>query len=284
MGTSTVSKPYHFQCRAAFVAPTLLLPSHRHRTTFTTNLPIYHAVCHRLRIQVPLSRTATKATTTITNSLFPISFPLSLNFKQNNAHNDGNCGHEQWKHKVATIAVAVTAIIFTLTQSPTATDAYGLESGRMAKCRGDAPCVSTTSVSNPSKFGPPWSYQPQTGSATEAWASLKETLSNLETDKGVIVESIDGPSEYYLRAEFHWSFLTWKGTDDVEFRLIEKDSLVSYRSASRDAIYVYPIQAPVNTDQNKKRLEMIRSSLGWEEFAGNELYVGSGSGGGVAPE
>lgn len=147
--------------------------------------------------------------------------------------------------------------------------AYGLEGGRLAKCRGDVPCISTSSVGNPSKFGPPWSYQPQTDDADLAWQSLKRAIQS-NKDNGIIVESMDGPNDYYLRAEFP---STWKGIDDIEFRLLKSDALVTYRSASREAIFIYPLQTPINTNKNKTRLEQIRQSLGWEEFAGNELYI-----------
>lgn len=153
---------------------------------------------------------------------------------------------------------------------PGSAAAYGLENGRLGKCRGDAPCISTTSVGNPSKFGAPWSYQPETSDAVAAWSSLKMAITTLVPERGTIVEAVDGPREFYLRAEFVG---TWgKGVDDVEFRLLERDALVTYRSASREAIYVYPIQAPINTNKNKKRLEAIRAKLGWEELAGSDMY------------
>lgn len=146
--------------------------------------------------------------------------------------------------------------------------AYGLTNGRLEKCRGDMPCISTTSVGNPVKFGPPWSYQPLTDDADVAWAALKRAIEQ-NRDRGSIVESIDGPAEYYLRAEFPSSF---RGIDDVEFRLVRNDALVTYRSASREAIFIYPLQTPINTDKNRTRLEEIRAALGWEEFGGAELY------------
>lgn len=142
--------------------------------------------------------------------------------------------------------------------------AYGMASGRLEKCRGDIPCVSTTSVGNPSKFGPPWSYQPETDNADTAWTSLKHALTENQ-DKGTIVESIDGPDEYYLRAEFPSSV---RGIDDVEFRLMKKDALVTYRSAAREAIFIYPLQTPIDFGKNKNRLLDIRTTLGWEEFSG----------------
>lgn len=148
-------------------------------------------------------------------------------------------------------------------------NAYGLINARLEKCKGDSPCVSTSSVGNPSKFGPPWSYQPQTEDAQVAWRSLKDVVET-SRDKGVIVESIDGPDTFYMRAEFPAAF--GKGIDDVEFRLVKADSLVTYRSASRDAIYLYPLQTPINTNKNFTRLLDIRQALGWEEFAGFNLF------------
>lgn len=167
---------------------------------------------------------------------------------------------------VTSVAMGLMAAYSAVTVS--GASGYGLEEGRLEKCRGDVPCISTTSVGNPGKFGPPWSYQPQTGDADEAWASLKEAIKQ-NNDNGSIVEQRDGPDVYYLHAEFPSS---WRGVDDVEFRLVKADSLVSYRSASREAIFIYPLQTPVNTNKNRTRLEDIRLALGWEEFDGSHLY------------
>lgn len=161
----------------------------------------------------------------------------------------------------AAVAAAAVALV---SSSPGEGHAVGLEKGRLEKCRGDVPCISTTSVGNPSKFGPPWSYQPQTDDADVAWASLKKAVEE-NKDHGVIVDSVDGPKTYYMHAEFPSSV---RGTDDIEFRLVKSDSLVTYRSASREAIYIYPIQTPINLEKNKTRLEDIRRDLGWEEFSG----------------
>ncbi|CAN8064972.1 unnamed protein product [Agarophyton chilense] len=146
--------------------------------------------------------------------------------------------------------------------------AYGLVQGRLDKCRGDMPCVSTASVANPSKFGAPWTYRPQTDDADAAWHALKAAL-EASRDRGRIVESVDGPQLYYLRAEFPSSF---RGVDDVEFRLIPEEALVTYRSASREAIFLYPLQTPINTDKNKTRLLDVRQALGWDEFAGFNVF------------
>lgn len=173
------------------------------------------------------------------------------------------------KAATATMAVVGAALVSMMACGVHDAGAHGLENGRLAKCRGDAPCISTTSVGNPSKFGPPWSYQPETDDPAVAWDSLKRAITS-NADGGAIVESVDGPKEYYLRAEFP---STWRGIDDVEFRLLQSDSLVTYRSASREAIFIYPLQTPINFNKNKKRLEDIRSALGWEEFSGNELYT-----------
>lgn len=149
-------------------------------------------------------------------------------------------------------------------------EAYGLTSaGRLDKCRGDDACVSTSSVGNPSKFGPPWSFQPETDDGDVAWESLKEAVRECK-DHGEIVEESDGPALYYLHAEFP-SFLG-KGVDDVEFKLNKEERLVTYRSSAREPFYIYPLQTPINTDKNKTRLADIRLQLGWVELAGYDLY------------
>lgn len=182
-----------------------------------------------------------------------------------------------WRTVVASLPLASLLCAYIIAQtvllgSPQAVHAYGLQNGRLEKCKGDAPCISTTSVGNPSKFGAPWSYQPETDDPATAWASLKKVI-EANLDKGIIVESEDGPANFYLRAEFP-SALN-KGIDDVEFRLLPADALVTYRSASREAVFIYPIQTPVDTNKNKKRLDSIRLALGWEEFAGEQLYMDS---------
>jgi hypothetical protein len=118
---------------------------------------------------------------------------------------------------VARRAAASVAAAALLASSTTyATLATGLDSaGRLDKCRGDEACISPSSVGNPSKFGPPWTFEPQTSDVLAAWAALKESvLAN--KDKGTIVEASDGPSSFYLRAEFPSSF--GRGTEYVPIR------------------------------------------------------------------
>ena len=160
----------------------------------------------------------------------------------------------------AQLAAGALAASLRLSQ-PLCALGYGLVNGRLQKCQGDDPCVSTTSVGNPTKFGAPWSFRPQTDDGDEAWASLKEAIAN-NRDGGTIVELVEDPqsSSYYLRAEFP-SFL--RGIDDVEFKLVKADKLVLYRSSGREPIFIYPLQTPINSNKNRTRLEDIRSALGW---------------------
>lgn len=167
------------------------------------------------------------------------------------------------KRAASALTAAAAAAAALCLSTPRAALAYGLVDGRLDKCRGDVPCVSTASVANPSKFGAPWTYQPQTDDPEKAWAALKDALLS-NKDGGKIVESVDGPNLYYMRAEFPSSF---RGIDDLEFRLIQQEALVTYRSASREAIFLYPLQTPINTDKNKTRLLDIRRTLGWDELA-----------------
>jgi len=143
---------------------------------------------------------------------------------------------------------------------------YGLiDGGRLEKCRGDVPCVSTSSVGSPGKFGAPWTFSPETNDFDTAWESLKGAVETNELE-GKIVELEESASMpyYYMRAEFP-GFI--RGIDDLEFKLVKEDKLVTYRSSSREAIFVYPIQTPVDGGRNRARLLNIRNKLGWVEDA-----------------
>lgn len=99
---------------------------------------------------------------------------------------------------------------------------------------------------------------------------------NKNSDGGVIVESLDGPKVFYLRAEFPVSGVSKvfnkDNVDDLEFRMIPEERLMTYRCASREAFYLYPLQRPIEMGTNKARLEEIRQQLGWVELVGEELY------------
>lgn len=166
-----------------------------------------------------------------------------------------------WR-RVATAGAAAALAAALL--SPAPGGAYGLVNGRLEKCRGDDACISTSSVGNPSKFGAPWTWQTETSDASAAWQSLIAAV-EANRDGGTIMEMEEGPKIAYLRAEFP----SWpRGIDDVEFRMVKSDSIVTYRSSAREPVYVYPIQTPLNNDHNRARLLEIRTALGWEELTG----------------
>ena len=144
---------------------------------------------------------------------------------------------------------------------------YGLQKdGRLAGCSADEACIASSAIRNPSKFAPPWApgtLSPEANDPKRAWRAL---VSAIEEQPGLtIVERSD--EGFYLRCTAP-AEVPQDGVDDVEFRMLnETPPRALFRSATRQSIFVYPLQQPVpNQKSHAQRLEAIRNRLGWEQL------------------
>lgn len=139
---------------------------------------------------------------------------------------------------------------------------------RLIGCQASENCVSSSAITSPSQFGPPWSFAPATSNATVALDSLVEALGKA----GCAVVDVDR-DVFYVHATAPTTIQGYAATevDDLEFKLDPKEELVFYRSVSRESVFFIPTQnlysVPLSDgNSNRERLDTIRKMLGWQSL------------------
>lgn len=137
------------------------------------------------------------------------------------------------------------------------------KNGNLNSCTSQEACIATAAASNPTKFSPPWEPPKNSRQAKDVKSAWTLLVAAVEDQPGLKIVSRDD-EKYYLRAEGK-ATIPVGGTDDVEFRILDElPPKATYRSATREALYVYPITQPVSNQQSHAdRLEAIRKRLGW---------------------
>lgn len=97
--------------------------------------------------------------------------------------------------------------------------------------------------------------------------SLVSTVEGMAST-GIKVVEVNN-EDYYLHAEAP-STVPKGGIDDLEFILLPDESLVLFRSSSRQSVFVYPLQQPVSDGgSNRARLQTVQRALGWPDLGYN---------------
>jgi len=145
---------------------------------------------------------------------------------------------------------------------------YGLENGRLRGCNSDEACIATAQDTSNSQYAFPWTSS--TSDAPRAWTSVVAAVED-QPDLKIVVREDD---KFYLRATAK-SKVPPGGTDDVEFLVIsgpDSKPLVSFRSSTRQTLYVYPLQQPVDNQQSHiDRLKAIRSRLAFGQESSQSI-------------
>jgi len=156
-------------------------------------------------------------------------------------------------------------------------------SGSLGGCGAGESCIATAAVKSPSKYSPPWKPPLSSPESADPKRAFRSLIGAIEEQAGLMI-AVRDDSRMYVRATAT-SKVPPDGADDVEFVVRaasgQEGVTVSFRSATRQSVMVYPITQPlIDQDSHYKRLREIRRRLGWDEAGGlpsdAELEQGEG--------
>lgn len=108
---------------------------------------------------------------------------------------------------------------------------------RLSSCAADESCISTSSVSNPSKFAPPWAPSKLSPEASDGKRAFRALVSAIEDQPGLTVQIVDQERAYIYATGP--SSIPNDGMDDIEFLLRapteSEPPTAIFRSATRQS-------------------------------------------------
>lgn len=136
---------------------------------------------------------------------------------------------------------------------------YGLQEGRLRKCKTISNCISTSSINSVEKYGRPWVF------SKPGEEEFQQLVGAIKADPFLKLVEQDATKQY-LHIEAKSAFPP-DGIDDYEFLVNNDDKIISYRGNSRTPVKLGGSQIVGDAGVIRNRLSSIQRKLNVREMA-----------------